>query len=93
MAFDRAPRGQTQMQTLLSLSGFYGPWSQEEGMGLFLLIDRLDPEWKRRFFGSTLPSPFETLRTALENSQVGAEHGMSAAPQFTIVTLPAVPRN
>jgi len=37
-------------------------WSQEEGLALFLLIDRLDPNWKSQFFNNELPSAFEYLR-------------------------------
>jgi hypothetical protein len=65
MALDHAPRGQDWKQTLISLAPFYHLWSQEEGMGLFLLIDRLTPAWRAQYFGLELPSPFETLRVAL----------------------------
>ena len=64
MALDHAPAGQDWKETLMSLAGFYGAWSQEEGMGLFLLIDRLVPDWKARYFGTEMPSPFDVLRTA-----------------------------
>jgi hypothetical protein len=53
----------------MSLAPFYGQWSQEEGAGLFFLIDRLVPGWKRRFFGPELPSPFEVLRAAVATTQ------------------------
>jgi hypothetical protein len=68
MALDHAPRRQDWKQTLISLAPFYGLWSQEEGMGLFLLIDRLAPEWKAQYFGTELPSPFEALRVAVGKS-------------------------
>ncbi len=68
MALDQAPRRQSWRQTLVSLAPFYRFWSQEEGMGLFLLIDRLTPGWKAQYFGSELPSPFETLRIAVGTS-------------------------
>lgn len=65
MALDHAPKGQDRNTTLMSLAPFYGQWSQEEGAGLFFLIDRLVPAWKARYFGPELPSPFETLRAAV----------------------------
>jgi hypothetical protein len=36
-------------------------WSQEEGLVLFLLLDRFDPAWKTRVFGEDVPSPFAML--------------------------------
>jgi hypothetical protein len=40
-------------------------WSQQEGLFLFLLLDRFEPRWKTRVFESPPPSPFEMLRHAL----------------------------
>jgi len=40
-------------------------WSQEEGGGLFFVIDRLVPDWQARYFGSEMPSPFDVLRAAV----------------------------
>ena len=40
-------------------------WSQQEGLLLFLLIDRFDPTWKGRVFDAEVPSPFAMLRAAL----------------------------
>jgi hypothetical protein len=65
MARDRAPAtedwGQT-LQTLMSRVG--GAWSQEEGLALFLLMDRLVPGWQGRFMAPAFPSPFAVLREA-----------------------------
>lgn len=36
-------------------------WSQEEGLVLFLLLDRFAPNWKARVFGEDVPSPFAML--------------------------------
>ena len=40
-------------------------WSQQEGLLLFLLIDRFDPSWKGRVFAQEVPDPFAMLRDAL----------------------------
>ena len=40
-------------------------WSQQEGLLLFLLLDRFEPAWKARVFDSPPPNPFEMLRQAL----------------------------
>jgi hypothetical protein len=39
-------------------------WSQDEGLGLFLLIDAVVPNWQARVFGSTPVSVFELLSEA-----------------------------
>ena len=39
-------------------------WSQDEGLALFLVIDRLVPAWPRQAFGSTPASGIELLRQA-----------------------------
>jgi hypothetical protein len=36
-------------------------WSQDEGLALFLLIDRLVPDWQARIFSATPVSPFVLL--------------------------------
>jgi hypothetical protein len=68
MALDHAPAGEDWKDTLKSLAPFYTQWSQEEGMGLFLLIDRLVPGWKARFFAAQVPSPFDVLQAAVGNN-------------------------
>jgi rubrerythrin len=40
-------------------------WVQEEGLALFLLIDRFVPDWQRRIFGSTYVSPVDMLERSL----------------------------
>jgi len=60
--------GRYGKQTMTSLAPFYAFWSQEEGGGLFFVIDRLVPDWKAQYFGSELPSPFKTLRIAVGQS-------------------------
>jgi hypothetical protein len=40
-------------------------WSQQEGLLLFLLIDRFDPSWKARVFADEVPDPFAMLSRAL----------------------------
>jgi hypothetical protein len=65
MARDHAPTGEDWRQTLVSLSERTDAWSQEEGLGLFLLIDRLVPGWQARFLAADFPSPFAVLREVL----------------------------
>lgn len=40
-------------------------WSQQEGLLLFLLLDRFDPGWKARVFAADVPDPFAMLRAAI----------------------------
>jgi hypothetical protein len=40
-------------------------WSQEEGLALFLAIDRFVPKWRPRVFPPELASPVELLEQAL----------------------------
>jgi hypothetical protein len=75
MALDYAPAGQDWKETLMSLVPFYGLSSQEEGMGLFLLIDRLVSDWKARYFGSEMPSPFDVLRAAVDKRESENQRG------------------
>ena len=60
-----APAGQAWPDTLRKLSERTDAWSQSEGLGLFLLIDRFCPGWQARFFGGVLPSPIQVLGQAL----------------------------
>jgi hypothetical protein len=41
-------------------------WSQQEGLLLFLLLDRFDPAWRGRVFAAEVPSPFAMLKAAIE---------------------------
>ena len=66
VARDHAPAGEDWRQTAISLSeGTAALWSQEEGFGLLLLIDRLVPGWQARFLAPDFPSPFAVLREAI----------------------------
>ncbi len=40
-------------------------WSQQQGLLLFLLLDRFDPGWKARVFAVEVPDPFAMLRAAI----------------------------
>jgi hypothetical protein len=40
-------------------------WSQQQGLLLFLLLDRFDPAWKSRVFAEPAPDPFALLRDVL----------------------------
>jgi hypothetical protein len=65
-ARDRAPAGEDWLKTLIKLSENTDSWSQEEGLALFLLIDRLVPGWQKRFLAQNFPSPFAVLREAVD---------------------------
>ena len=60
-ARERAPAGEDWLKTLIALSERTDAWSQEQGLGLFLLIDRLTPGWQRRFLAPDFPSPYRAL--------------------------------
>lgn len=64
-ALERAPQGEDHLKTLLKMMEAADSWSQEEGLGLFLLLDRLMPNWQRRFLAPDLPSPFTVLREVI----------------------------
>ena len=57
-----APQGQSPEQTLYFMFQYLASWSQEEGLALFLIIDKLVPGWQVQFFSTELPSPFELLK-------------------------------
>jgi hypothetical protein len=46
-------------------------WSQEEGLALFLAIDRLLPSWAQRAFGNPPSMGIEMLRQAVDAPPVG----------------------
>jgi hypothetical protein len=52
-------------QTLNEMMAEGDAWSQQQGLVLFLLIDRLVPSWQSRFFAPNFPSPIAVLRDAL----------------------------
>jgi hypothetical protein len=60
-----APKSEEWLTTLIELSKRTDSWSQAEGMGLFLLLDRFVPGWQARFLAPDFPSPFTVLREAL----------------------------
>jgi hypothetical protein len=46
-------------------------WVQEEGFALFVLIDRLVPNWQARLLAADFPSPFAVLGEAVEKGKGG----------------------
>jgi hypothetical protein len=40
-------------------------WSQDEGLGIFLTLDRLDPDWPRKAFGASPMTALEMLAQAV----------------------------
>jgi hypothetical protein len=65
-ARERAPSGEDWRQTLKTLAERRDAWSQEEGLGLFLLIDRLLPGWQARVLTADFTLPFAMLREAVD---------------------------
>jgi hypothetical protein len=53
----RTASGQPWQRTLHVLAQRTDSWSQSEGLGLFLVIDRLNPKWPARFFSNATPPP------------------------------------
>ena len=47
------------------LRGRENSWSQDEGLALLLLLDRMVPDWKRQILSPTMPSPWAILREAI----------------------------
>lgn len=47
--------------------GMGQPWSQDQGLALVLLIDRLVPHWQERLLAPDAPAPEELVRAALAN--------------------------
>jgi hypothetical protein len=66
MAREHAPAGEDVPTTLNKLAAKTNAWSQVEGLALFLLIDRLVPNWQARYFAPNPPSPFAVLRSTLQ---------------------------
>lgn len=67
-ARDRAPKDEEWLKTLITLAQRSDSWSQEEGLGLFLLIERLVPNWKQHFTSENPTTPFVFLRKAINKS-------------------------
>jgi hypothetical protein len=47
------------------LRGRENSWSQDQGLALVLLLDRMVPDWKRRLLGPAMTSPWAMLREAI----------------------------
>jgi len=50
------------------LRGQENNWSQDEGLALVLLLDRMATDWKRQILGPTMPSPWAILREAISGA-------------------------
>ena len=61
----QAPRDETWQATAMALLSRNTDWVQEEGLVLFVLIDRFVPDWQSRFLTAGFPSPFAALRGAM----------------------------
>ncbi len=57
-------------QLLSFLRGKEGYWSQDEGLALFLVLDRFMPDWKSELLTPAMPSPVDALERALRNLRV-----------------------
>jgi hypothetical protein len=64
-ARERAPSGEDWLKTFIALSERHDAWSQEEGLALLVLIERLAPGWHARFLAPDFPSPFTVLQEAV----------------------------
>lgn len=73
MAREHAPAGEDVPTTLNKLAARTNAWSQVEGLTLFLLIDRLVPNWQARYFAPNPPSPFVVLREVLQTKNFAAK--------------------
>lgn len=51
------------------LRGQENSWSQDEGLALILLLDRMVPDWKRQILSPGMPSPWAVLREALSEAR------------------------
>lgn len=56
------------------LRGQENSWSQDEGLALTLLLDRMVPGWKGHIFNSEMPSPLATLRRAITSGRTMSRH-------------------
>lgn len=61
----QAPKDETWQATAMALLSRNTDWVQEEGLVLFVLIDRFVPDWQARFLAPGFPSPFAVLREAV----------------------------
>lgn len=51
------------------LRGQENSWSQDQGLALILLLDRMVPDWKRQILSPTMPSPWAVLREAIDKAR------------------------
>ena len=51
------------------LRGQQNNWSQDGGLALVLLLDRMVPDWKRQVLGPPMPSPWAVLREAISRAR------------------------
>jgi hypothetical protein len=51
------------------LRGQGNSWSQDQGLALVLLLDRMVPDWKRQILSPTMPSPWSMLREAIDKAR------------------------
>ena len=58
--------GMTTAAAQTKMRGSRRWWSQEEGLALFLVIDRFLPGWAQRAFGNPPSMGIEMLRQAVE---------------------------
>ena len=58
--------GMTSAAAQAKMRGSRRWWSQEEGLALFLVIDRFLPGWAQRAFGNPPSMGIEMLRQAVE---------------------------
>lgn len=54
-------------EILSFLRGSDNNWSQDEGLALFLLLDKILPQWQDRVLGPDMPSPFDLLRESIKS--------------------------
>jgi len=60
------------------LRGRDNSWSQDEGLALMLLLDRMTPDWKRKILSPTMPSPMDLLREAIHETRRQHPHSSEA---------------
>ena len=76
-ARERAPSGEDWLTTFISLAQKSDAWSQQDGLALLILIERLAPGWHARFLAPDFPSPFAVLREAIRSGRVAPSRARS----------------
>jgi hypothetical protein len=61
----RALAGEDWLTTFITLGERHDAWSQQDGLALLVLIERLAPGWHARFLAPDFPSPFTVLKDAV----------------------------